>query len=298
MSTLPLTFYHTWRQLDTEARFRAMCEFAAGGGGIVVNTFLLKLLCSDYGYTFVDELRHQAEKAGAKFIDAHAPFHAYGDLFIPAERERKLTVARHKLHLAFVRDLGVDTCTFHVGSDPVAGYTLAQHREAFYRSLDELLPAAADMGITICLENLFRPLSSVDDLLGYLKRYDAPNLALCLDVGHANLKEFGVNFPGNQVEEAWRFVGLEVPWEKRIVERMLPYAATCHIHDNRGYHDDHDLPGRGIVEWKRIVPLLLAAPKLRCIHSEVEAVKYGVTIPELCRTVRELFGSGGENSIM
>ena len=297
MATLPLTFYHTWKPLDSEARYRAMCAFAAGGGGIVVNTFLLKLLCSDYSYTLVDELRRQAERAGVKFIDAHAPFHAYGDLFTPVERQRKLTVARQKLHLAFVRDLGVDTCTFHVGSDPTAGYTLEQHREAFYRSLDELLPAAEEMGITICIENLFRPLSSADDLLGYLDRYDSPRLALCLDVGHANLKEVGRKFPDSQVVEAWRAVGLEVPWEEHIAERMLPYIATCHIHDNCGFHDDHDLPGRGIVDWKRIVPLLLAAPKLRCIHFEVEAVKYGISISELCRVAGELFGSEADKAL-
>jgi len=293
MTALPLTFYHTWKPLSSEERYRAMCEFAAGGGGIVVNTFLLKLLDSDPSFLLIDELRAQAERAGAKFIDAHAPFHAYGDLFIPAERERRITVARQKLHLAFVRDLGVGSCTFHIGSDPVAGYSLEQHREALFRSLDELLPEAEKTGIVICLENLFRPLSTVDDLLGVLKRYASPHLALCLDVGHAHLKEVGMRYPDSQVLKAWHDVGLEVPWEERIAERMLPYAVSCHVHDNRGFYDDHDLPGRGTVDWERIVPLLLGAPKLRCIHVEVEAVKYGIPIPELCGTLRKLFYGDG-----
>ena len=287
MKRLPITFYHTWLPLSPEERYRDMCEFAAGGGNIAVNVFLLQML--DANYRLIDELRAQAERAGVKFVDAHAPFHAYSDIFNPVERERRLTVARQKLHLAFVRDLGVGNCTFHIGSDPLPGYTLDQHREAFYRSLDELLPEAEKTGVVICLENLFRPLSSVDDLLAALEHYQSPYLALCLDVGHAHMKEVGMNYPDSQVRKAWRDVGLEVPWEERIAERMAPYILTCHVHDNGGFHDDHDLPGRGTVDWKRIVPLLLNAPKLRSIHAEVEAVQHGVPIRELCATVRKLF---------
>ena len=176
---------------------------------------------------------------------------------------------------------------------------MERHREALFRSLDELLPAAEEMGITICIEYLFRPLSTADDLLGCLERYHAPNLALCLDVGHAHLKEVLNEHPDSQVVGAWREVGLEARQEDCIAERLLPYVVTCHVHDNRGSYDDHDLPGRGTVDWKRIVPLLLRAPKLRCIHAEVEAVKYGISIAELCGTVRRLFygGSSGERDV-
>ena len=288
MKRLPITFYHTWLPLSPEERYRDMCEFAAGGGNIAVNVFLLQML--DANYRLIDELRAQAERAGVKFVDAHAPFHAYSDIFNPVERERRLTVARQKLHLAFVRDLGVGNCTFHIGSDPLPGYSLDQHREAFYRSLDELLPVAEKYGITLCLENLVRPLSTADDLISYMKKYDSPNLGVCLDVGHANLKEKGRNEPASEIPPLWKAIGREVYWEENIAEKLQPYIVNCHVHDNRNAVDDHDLPGTGTVDWKRIVPVLLHSPRLKNIQSEVLTSRRSIPIRVVCETVNGLFG--------
>ena len=55
MKRLPITFYHTWLPLSPEERYRDMCEFAAGGGNIAVNVFLLQML--DANYRLIDELR-------------------------------------------------------------------------------------------------------------------------------------------------------------------------------------------------------------------------------------------------
>jgi sugar phosphate isomerase/epimerase len=228
--------------------------------------------------------------AGLDFVDAHAPFRDFGDLFIPDARDWRQMIARQKLNLELVSEMGVDTCTFHVGSKYYADYTLDQHREALYRSLDELLPLAEKRNVTICLENLVRPLSTADDLISYMKRYDSPYLGVCLDVGHANLKEKGDLHPDSSVIPAWAVAKLPVRWEKDIAETLQPYIVNCHVHDNRSVGDDHDLPGDGDIDFKRIVPILLNAPRLRNIQSEVLTARRNIPIRTVCENIRQLFG--------
>ena len=285
---IPLTFHHSWKKLDERERLTAMNEFAVNGvRHLVLADTLLKMMGMDYLLAGV--LRQQTRQAGVDFVDAHAPFRDFGDLFIPDKDDWREMIARQKLNLLLVSEFGVDTCTFHVGSKYYENHTLDEHREALYRSLDELLPLAEKLDITICLENLVRPLSTADDLVSYMKKYDTPHLGVCLDVGHANLKEKGEKYPDSIVIPAWGVAGLPVRWEKDIAETLQPYIVNCHVHDNCGVGDDHDLPGNGNIDWKRIIPILLGAPRLRNIQSEVLTARHNIPIRTVCENIRQLF---------
>lgn len=286
---VPLTFHHSWKKLDERDRFTAMREFAANGAThLVLSDSLLRMMGGDY--TLVDVLRRQAAEAGVDFVDAHAPFRDFGDLFIPDERDHRLMIARQKLNLLLVGEFGVDTCTFHVGSKYYPDHTLDEHREALFRSLDELMPLAEKLNITICLENLVRPLSTADDLVSYMKKYDSPHLGVCLDVGHANLKEKGAQHPDSEAVPAWAVAGLPVRWEKNIAETLQPYVVNCHVHDNHGVGDDHQLTGEGDIDWNRIVPLLLNAPRIRSIQSEVLTARRCTPIRTVVENITRRFG--------
>ena len=290
---IPLTFHHSWSKLEERERQTAMCEFAANGvRHLVLCDSLLKMMSGDYKLAAV--LREQTAKAGVDFVDAHAPFRDFGDLFIPDERERREMIARQKLNLLLVSEMGVDTCTFHVGSKYYPEHSIDEHREALFRSLDELLPIAEALKVTICIENLIRPLSTVDDLISYMKKYASPYLGVCLDVGHANLKEQGTTRPDSIVPAAWEVAGLPVRWEKDIAERLQPYIVNCHVHDNGGAADDHDLPGTGTIDWKRIVPLLLNAPRIKNIQSEVLTARHCTPIRTVAENIHALFGYAPE----
>lgn len=102
------------------------------------------------------------------------------------------------------------------------------------RFLDSIAPMAKEMGITICIENLY------DNIGGHLvegpccdvrkaveridrmnDRYHGEVLGFCFDTGHANL--VGIDF------------------EDFII--MLDYRLkVLHIHDNDGIHDLHQIP--------------------------------------------------------
>ena len=286
---VPLTFHHSWKKLDERDRLTAMREFAANGAHhLVLADTLLKMMGMDYLLPGV--LREQLRQAEVDFVDAHAPFRDFGDLFIPDERDWKQMIARQKLNLLLVNEMGVKTCTFHVGSKYYEKYTLDQHRDALYRSLDELLPVAEKLDITMCLENLVRPLSTADDLISYMKKYDSPYLGVCFDVGHANLKEKGQLHQDSEVVPAWAVAGLQVRWETDIAEKLQPYIVNCHVHDNCGVGDDHNLTGSGDIDWKRIVPILLNAPRLQNIQSEVLSARRSIPIRTVVENLRQRFG--------
>ncbi len=286
---VPLTFHHSWGKYGERERLTAMREFAANGvRHLVLGDTLLKMMGQDYKLPAV--LREQTQAAGLDFVDAHAPFRDFGDLFIPDERDHRVMIARQKLNLLLVNEMGVKTCTFHIGSKYYPEHSVDEHREAIFRSLDELLPFAENLGITICLENLVRPLSTADDLISYMRKYDSPNLGVCLDVGHANLKEKGEGNPDSEVPATWEIAGLPVRWERDIAERLQPYIVNCHVHDNYGAGDDHDLPGCGTIDWKRIVPILLNAPHIQSIQSEVLTARRSTPIRTVTENIRRLFG--------
>ena len=286
-----ITFHHSWKKLDEGERLTAMREFAANGANhLVLTDTLLKMMGQDYLLAGV--LRRQAAEAGVDFVDAHAPFHDFGDLFIPVEHDRRQMIARQKLNLRLVGEMGVDTCTFHPGSGFCEGHSLEEHREALFRSLDELLPVAQELGIVICLENGLTPLNSAEALVSYMRKYDSPHLGVCFDTGHANLKEQGELHPDSPVPEVWKRYGVPVKWEKHIAEQLQPWIVNCHLHDNYGVRDDHDLPGRGNIDWPRIVKVVLEAPRLKNIQSEVLTARRNIPIRTVCESIRGLFGDG------
>ena len=290
---VPLTFHHSWQKLDERDRLTVMREFAANGAHhLVLSDTLLKMMSGDY--LLAGALHRQIAEAGVDFVDAHAPFRDFGDLFIPDEHDWKVMIARHKLALLFVNEFGVDTCTFHVGSKYYPDHTIDEHRDALYRSLDELLPVAEKLGVTICLENLVRPLSTADELVSYMEKFSSPYLGVCLDVGHANLKEKGMLHSDSEVPAAWEIAKVQVRWEKNIAETLQPYIVNCHVHDNTGVGDDHNLTGSGDIDWGRIVPLLLNAPRIRNIQSEVLTARRSTPIRTVVENLRQRFGDAVE----
>ncbi len=95
-----------------------------------------------------------------------------------------------------------------------------------------LCKIAADLGVTVCLENLpFIPLklSSTHEVLEFVQAMNLPNFKMCLDTGHAAVY-------GHSPADLVRLIGKD-------------YLATLHVHDNDGHGDYHWRPGEGVVDW-------------------------------------------------
>ena len=286
----PVTFLYDWEYPNDHDRQTVMYELAANGAKhIILSDTMLKMI--GRAPKLYREFRQEAERAGLDFVDAHAPFRGDCDPNVPDPAVRPFMLAHLKLMLQIVHDFGVKCCCVHIGNIVYPGYTLEQHREAVCRTLDEVLPLAEDLKVTICFENIFRPLNTVDDVLFYMKKYPSPQLGACFDSGHANIMENGMDIPECVAHKAFGDYGLPVPWEKNVLDRMLPYIVNCHLHDNNAAADQHLLPGKGTIDWGKLVPKLLSAPRLMCVQSEVIPLRVQQPIRPLCEKFEQLFGT-------
>lgn len=102
------------------------------------------------------------------------------------------------------------------------------------RFLDSLVPLAKELGITICIENLYTSVAghliegpgcnakkAAERIDRFNEKYHAEVLGFCFDTGHANL------------------VGLDM---EDFITTLGPRLKVLHIHDNDGIADLHQIP--------------------------------------------------------
>jgi sugar phosphate isomerase/epimerase len=136
--------------------------------------------------------------------------------------------------------LGVQAGVLHLGGGGLAAAGWGPER-IFQRrceAVSRLAAYARGSGTLICLENLgpssgAHTIGDFDRLLGAV---NVPNLAICLDTGHANIT--GVD-------------------SAEFVRRAGTRLKALHIADNLGQGDDHMLPyGRGTIRWPEVLRAL------------------------------------------
>lgn len=128
-------------------------------------------------------------------------------------------------------------CPYIVVHSFKLAYYLGSERKEWERTeafLDSLAPIAKELGITICIENLYEGIGghivegpccdarkAVERIDRFNDKYHGEVLGFCFDTGHANL--VGIDFE--------RFI------------TMLDYRLkVLHIHDNDGIADLHQIP--------------------------------------------------------
>ena len=142
--------------------------------------------------------------------------------------------------MEFVSALGGDVIVLHVPYKSLVGE--ASELDTAKQMIDALLPVSRRLGVRIAVENCF-----CDHLLReMLSVYTFNDLGFCFDSGHAQIN--------NNMD---------------ILETFLDRVLLVHLHDNYGTNDDHNLPGQGVIDWKRIMRLVLTCPFLRTLTLEV-----------------------------
>lgn len=173
---------------------------------------------------------HQAGRR----ITLHAPFQ---DLLPGALDDQILAATRRRLRQAFcylpvfrpvsvVCHLGYEA-RFYGGDTPK---WLARAAATF----KELAARAAAHGVTVMLENVYE--TDPELHLTLLRRVDAPNLKVCLDVGHL-----------------FAFGGGDWP---RWLQTLAPVIGQLHLHDNHGDDDAHLALGAGTIPLAEILQFL------------------------------------------
>ena len=289
----PITYCMPVPTESAEARRETLRTYADNGiSHIVLSSTLLEhfMVVPDDIAAFETDMRD----CGISFMDAHAPWGTWKDPGVPVEAQHELIVLRHRMALHICNHFGVTSIAYHTANtfNHIYGKHLVidDYYQMLIRSMTELLPDAERHGVVMALENQWTPLNQSAYLLKAAQYFNSQWVGICYDAGHGNLTEHGNEFPEQTcVPGIWQDIGLPVVWEEQFIEKVRPYIVNCHLHDNNGIIDQHNLPGNGTVDWKRIMAILANSPRLQCIQSEVSMGKTGApSIPELVKSFSDL----------
>ncbi len=175
-----------------------------------------------------------ARELGLELWSAHNPCADY-DVATLDEQARREAVEATRYMIGVLGRIGVRHLVVHHVSGPAdrdPGIL-----EAGHRVLAELLPVAADSGVTLLIENLGN--WPVARLLPTLELFGEEHLGIVVDVGHAHHSPLPVT-----AESEIRAAG--------------PHLRSLHVHDNHGPQagDEHLPPGWGTVDWPAVVRAL------------------------------------------
>jgi sugar phosphate isomerase/epimerase len=100
-------------------------------------------------------------------------------------------------------------------------------------SLNQVAERCSKLGIGCILENKLPHLlfANTNDLLWILATMDTVQVGVCLDTGHANLT-------GDIYS---------------IMHKLSRHLRMVHAHDNNGKGDEHLPPGKGYIDWSRVL---------------------------------------------
>ena len=103
-----------------------------------------------------------------------------------------------------------------------------------FEFFNKLCDVAENHGVTICYENmpfLNLPISSVKQILDFVKTINRASFKVCLDTGHCAIF-------GDDLGQAVELIGNE-------------YLYALHVHDNDGNNDQHLNPYQGVINWDK-----------------------------------------------
>ena len=110
----------------------------------------------------------------------------------------------------------------------------------------EFAALAATHGVTVMLENVYEPDPNL--FVQLLNLVNAPNLQVCLDVGH--LQAFGGGDFDHWLHTLWPLIG------------------QVHLHDNRGDQDEHLALGQGTVPLASVLNFLASRDRQPLVTLE------------------------------
>ena len=140
---------------------------------------------------------------------------------------RKAAVEEALATLDVAAAVKYSTLVVHAGVPEPHGSAADNHLGSLVRSLEELSPVADRYGVRLAVEVIPNAISTPSALVELVESDLEAELGICMDVGHARLM-------GDVVD---------------AIETCSGHLLTTHLHDNRGKHDDHLVPGKGVVDW-------------------------------------------------
>ena len=188
-------------------------------------------------------IRERCAQAGLSTPGCHAFWGKGNDIGCDDPGRHKELIEEHRIFLTQLAEMGVKSYTLHSGVGEDGGSW-----EYVKRSVEELLPTAAELDIVLALENGSEEPEEMQKMFDIAEEFDSPHVGYCFDTGHAHC------YGTRDINE--------------LLEKMASRIAVLHLHDNYGSFDDHNPPGGGTIDWSSLVPKLRALPRLRNPETE------------------------------
>ena len=199
-----------------------------------------KFVHYDYhDWDYARRLKEKLREVALRVVSLHAPFSQQLDISQMEEEKRNFAVSEIKKAIDILEFLEGDILVFHPSTAPSHFENLMQkmyHLSKAKRSIDEVLEYCQDKLVRLALENQLPHILcgySVD-LLKLVWEINSQKLGICFDTSHANLAE-------NVCD---------------VVKKFKNWVISLHVSDNLGSSDDHNIPGRGNIDWKLFVNTL------------------------------------------
>lgn len=129
------------------------------------------------------------------------------------------------LHPSFIGGLGV--------------FVMDQAREYAFKSLDAIVERADQLGLMLCIENMFPRSNSLVNPEDFIKIFERfPTLKLTLDTGHGHMGSRG----GKRLFD--------------FIDRFHDRIGHIHANDNFGKEDNHLPIGTGTVDFPKVIKAL------------------------------------------
>jgi sugar phosphate isomerase/epimerase len=188
------------------------------------------------------ELRARLRDARVRVRSAHLPYGGALDLSLENEAARRNAVAATAENLRAAASLGASLVVIHPSAEPITDAVRPARQDAARRSLADLAPLAASVGIPLAVECLPRTClgNTATELASLLDDVDPDVIGACIDVNHINLRESDLT---------------------AAVEVLSARLLTLHCSDNDGVDERHWLPGdpAGVVDWMAFMRGLIRA---------------------------------------
>ncbi|MDG5814906.1 sugar phosphate isomerase/epimerase [Chitinispirillales bacterium ANBcel5] len=175
------------------------------------------------------------KKLGMEPYSFHAPFIDVDISSIdPQQREKSKNEIMRAAEAAGV--LEARHFVIHPGPDNMLQFSIEERAERLRNAADVLNKVAnkcQKLGVGLVLENMLPhlPFGSTSDMMWIMGAMDNLNICTCLDTGHARLS-------GDIYSVMYKLSG-----HMRIV----------HANDNTGKYDSHLPPGKGVIDWHKVL---------------------------------------------
>ena len=187
-----------------------------------------------------DTIRSALENRGLALV-CHLPtFVSIADL---TDSLRQASLAEMLASLKTAAGLGARKVVFHPGAiHGMAHFAPDTARSYCLESMDAISQLAAELDLTLCVENMFPGYGAFFEADEYgllFERY--PDMQMTLDTGHAHIGAVD----GRRI--------------KQFAERFAPRIDHLHISDNNSTADEHLPPGGGSINFQWLVKNLKTA---------------------------------------